>query len=290
MQLRQYQLRIVHIRRLFLSVLFLLATVSSSVVAQNASAFGDVTTFVARDYSFEGPEQISPGWHAIQLRNEGAEPHHVQFARLNDGVSTDQFFSALREEGEGWESLVTLNGGVSMTQPGTTNEALVDFTNPGTYVLLCFLPNAEGVPHLVMGMTGVLEVSGEPNGVAEPRADVEIHMKDFAYTLPASIQAGPTIWKVVNDGPQPHEMTVVKLDDGVSVDDFVTYVTQNGPADIPGTSLGGVQGLQEGLASYLSYDLEPGEYVVLCDVPDSNTGMPHFMLGMVAGFTVEEAN
>ena len=33
--------------------------------------------------------------------------------------------------------------------------------------------------------------------------------------------------------------------------------------------------------------LEPGRYVLLCFVPDEETGQPHALLGMVEEFTVE---
>ena len=33
-------------------------------------------------------------------------------------------------------------------------------------------------------------------------------------------------------------------------------------------------------------DLEPGEYIALCFVPDANDGAPHLVHGMVLPFTV----
>lgn len=261
-------------------------------LAQETHVAHATTQFVAHDYSFEGPSELTPGWHDIALRNDGAEVHHLQFARLNDDVTPEEFFQVLAAEGEGALRLGTLTGGVGMIPPGESANVLVDFSQPGTYVLLCFITNEEGVPHLALGMTDVLQVSeqvaGEP-GESEPVADIEVRMSDFAFSMPISVPAGEMTWRVVNDGPQPHEMALIRLNDGVTFEQFMTALTEGGEAGMPGTPIGGAQALSENLASYLTYDLAPGNYAAVCFVPDPETGLPHLALGMVAGFTVEEA-
>jgi len=54
----------------------------------------------------------------------------------------------------------------------------------------------------------------------------------------------------------------------------------------PFTGIGGVAPLSPGLTNYLLLDLTPGNYLTICFVPDAATGMPHFMMGMLAGFSV----
>ena len=51
----------------------------------------------AADYSYSAPEMINVGWTRIILTNSGAEPHHVQFLRLNDGVTVQMFEDALKQ-------------------------------------------------------------------------------------------------------------------------------------------------------------------------------------------------
>jgi hypothetical protein len=58
------------------------------------------------------------------------------------------------------------------------------------------------------------------------------------------------------------------------------------PAGPPFTEIGGMQALASGLAGWLVLDLEPGEYVAVCFVPTAE-GVPHLMLGMIQGFTVQ---
>jgi len=270
----------------------LLTLLLGGVVTAQADHYGHgSTTFAAHDYSFEGPTELTAGWQNVTLTNEGAEVHHLQFARLNDDVTPEQFFETLAAEGEAALRLAVMNGGVGMIPPGQSAEVLVDFTQPGTYVLLCFLPNAEGVPHLALGMTDVVQVTGEASdaAAAEPEVDLEIHMRDFAFDIPATLPEGAQTWKVVNDGPQPHEMIVVKLNEGATFEQFIADIEANGEGAMPGVPIGGAQALNANLASYLTYDLEPGQYAVICFVPDPETGQSHFLLGMAAGFSVEGA-
>jgi hypothetical protein len=37
----------------------------------------------------------------------------------------------------------------------------------------------------------------------------------------------------------------------------------------------------------MTLDLQPGEYVGLCFIPDPASGAPHVHLGMIAAFTVK---
>jgi len=246
------------------------------------------TVVVAHDYNFAGPAELTPGWHYVTLDNQGTEPHHLQFARLKEGATPDEFFAALQSEGESALRMVTMTGGVGIIPPGGSGEVLVDFTQPGIYVELCFVPNSEGVPHLALGMAGVVVVAGQAAEVPEPTADIEVRMSDFSYSLPSTITPGPHTWKIVNDGPQPHEMLVFRLNDDSTVGDFMAALATGDIAALPGEVFGGAQGLEAGLASYIDYDLPGGNYVVICLIPDPASGQPHVALGMVAKFSVAD--
>ncbi|MFA5552384.1 MAG: hypothetical protein WDA03_12300 [Trueperaceae bacterium] len=115
----------------------LVVAMLSAALAQDGHSGHATTQFVAVDYAFEGPNQLGAGWHNISLRNDGAELHHLQFARLNDGVTPDQFFQALAEQGEAALALAALTGGVGIIPPGASAEVLVDFTQPGTARTCC---------------------------------------------------------------------------------------------------------------------------------------------------------
>ena len=100
----------------------------------------------------------------VILTNSGAEPHHVQFLRLNDGVSFEQFQEALAL-GEGPAlALVQQMGGVGAIAPTYTAQAVLNLT-AGEYVILCFVPSpSDHVPHLAKGMLQSITVEAAAPG------------------------------------------------------------------------------------------------------------------------------
>jgi hypothetical protein len=52
------------------------------------------------------------------------------------------------------------------------------------------------------------------------------------------------------------------------------------------TPVGGTQAIFPGSSQLLQLDLEPGEYVVVCEVPSPGDGQPHHAKGMVRRVTV----
>lgn len=241
----------------------------------------------AADFSYAAPETISEGWVRVTLTNSGKEPHHVQFLRLNDGVTLEQFESTLKQ-GEGPALAMTKQqGGVGAVAPGMSVEAIINLP-AGQYVILCFIPSpTDHVPHHAKGMIKGLTVSESSNTASEPTADLTVTMKDFNYDLPESLSAGPMTIKVVNNGPESHEFNLLKLPEGKTLNDVTQFLkTPDGPP--PFIPVGGMNGLDVGMTGYLQLDLEPGNYVAICNIPSPKAeGHPHFTLGMIKVFTVK---
>jgi hypothetical protein len=122
--------------------------------------------------------------------------------------------------------------------------------------------------------------------VAQPKADGIVKLLDFSYVLPAEIKAGQQIWQVINEGQQPHEIMIIKLAQGKSMDDIQAFMQapQGAP---PFSQLGGFQAIDPGASGWLNLDLTPGEYVAICHIPDPATGHAHSELGMVMPFSVK---
>lgn len=263
--------------------------VGSLAWAQDHTAHGtSPLTIVGSDYAFDGPDTIAAGFVSLTFENAGAEPHHVQVVRLNDGVTPDEAVAALQQGPEVGMQLVELVGGVGVIMPGQSQTAIVDFSRPGIYLELCLVPDADGVPHFALGMARFFEVTPPATPVARPNIepDLTVRVLDFGYAFPAEIRAGPQVWEVVNDGPQPHEMLLMRVVDGVTVEQALASLAEETPTGPPlAIPVGGVQGLQAGLTSYLEFDLAPGSYIVVCHIPDPATGQPHLALGMISVFT-----
>lgn len=244
-------------------------------------------TITATDYAFEGPAQIEGGLVSINLVNKGKEPHHAQLAQLNDGVTMEQFQAALQQSPEAALPLVSLTGGPSVVDSGESQEVVVDLA-PGHYVWLCFVPDHEGVPHLAHGMIATMEVVENTKQTAAPeiKADATVKLLDFFFIMPAEVKAGHQVWKVVNEGQQPHEITIIKLAEGKTMEDVTAFI-QSPHGAPPFTDAGGFQGISSGQSGWLNLNLQPGNYVALCHIPDPASGHAHTELGMVMPFSVK---
>lgn len=246
--------------------------------------------FKGLDYAFESPDTIEAGLVTLEFENIGKEDHHLQLARLNDGVSFEQLVTTLQTESEAALALIETVGGVGIIQPGVTQSVTVDLQKPGLYVALCIIPNAEGIPHLALGMIKPIEVVAPAyaRNPEAPKADLEIHMLDFGYDIPTQIEAGKQTWEVFNAGVQPHEMLIAKLKDDKTITDVMNFLQGGEQGEAPYEFQGGAQGMATGYSNFVEFDFAVGEYVALCFIPDPATGKPHIALGMVRPFTVVE--
>lgn len=260
--------------------------VSIPVVTVTTSQSGDAEG--ADRYSFSLTDDLTAGPTQINLRNEGPEPHHVQVFKLDDGVTMDQFGEVLASGDE--SALLGVGafvGGTGTADPGSDSkaDALIDL-GEGNYVLLCFIPDAEGVPHLANGMVEPFTVGPADGGVADmPTPDATVELVDFGFDnsdLPSS-----GVIEVVNaSDAQPHEMNVLQLAEGAELAEVADFFeAPEGPP--PFASIGGMQALMPGGSSFLVLeDLDPGDYVLICHIPDPTDGVPHSAKGMAITTTV----
>jgi hypothetical protein len=247
-----------------------------------------IIDFDATDFAFNAPETLPAGRVTIRLSNHGAEPHHGQLMRINDGVSFDQFAGALQAEGEAALRLVSLEGGPGAIMPHGLSEVTLDL-KPGPYVLACFVAGPDGVPHLAKGMLKPLQVteSGAPvSTTTDTSTGATFTMRDFSFSMPDTLAAGAHTYKVVNAGPQPHELNILKLADA-SVSDQEVQAWLKDPSGPPRfEAFGGINGFSADGSGYMTLNLQPGTYLAICNIPDPATGLAHAHLGMLKRFTV----
>lgn len=254
--------------------------------APATSAIPTVTIHTA-DYTFTGPAELPAGRVTVEIINDGPQPHHVQLLRLNDGVTLDQFMAALQVSEFEALPLITLEGGPAVVPAGGEQKATMDLP-AGQYLLACFVADqTDGLPHLAHGMMQPIMVTGDATvTAAEPAADAEIVLKDFAFVTPDKAAAGHHTWKVSNTGKQPHEINLLKLADGKTMADVMTYLQAPEGAP-PFVAAGGLQAINPGATAWVDLDLTPGTYIAICFVPDPASEMPHLALGMMRPILVE---
>ncbi len=245
----------------------------------------NVVTVTAGDFFFQMPDTLKAGLTSFRLVNKGKELHHIQAVRLADGKTLQdlvQHFAA-SHVAPAWATEV---GGPNTGAPGAETEATFHL-RPGTYAILCVIPSPDGTPHLMKGMMKqVTVVTGDGEPTEAPRADIEIVLDDYSFEVTPALRAGRQVVRVDNRATQPHEILLARLAPGKTPADLITWaMTPDGPP--PGEPIGGTTALAKGEVNYLTLDLAPGEYGLICFIPDSKDGKPHFEHGMVTKISVK---
>jgi hypothetical protein len=119
-----------------------------------------------------------------------------------------------------------------------------------------------------------------------PPADVTFRLTDYDFKPSQPLTAGRHTIMVQNDGPQPHELVLLKLEPGKKVEDFGTWSESGMKGPPPAMPVGGISFLNKGSRGTFTADLSAGEYGLICFVPDAKDGKPHLAHGMMKSFTV----
>jgi uncharacterized cupredoxin-like copper-binding protein len=249
-------------------------------------------TIGALEYQFTGGAALAEaGQVRIALRNLGQEQHNVQLIRLNDGVTPERVSETLGEEpgGSGLLELGEPAGGPGAVEPGGTGEATQALT-PGRYLVVCTIRGRAGEAHAGDGMVGSFDVVPGGSAGTPPEADATIRLGDHSIGLPRRMPRRGTV-EVVNRGKLPHEVSFYRLPSGGSrgaaaVRRYVDSLDRKPlHPSVPFPAAGGVAAIAPGTSVRVKLDLEPGEYVAICLLPEPGKGS-HAELGMVARFRV----
>jgi hypothetical protein len=257
-------------------------------VAPAAQAGPNHVVVTAADFAFTAPDSITAGLEMFHLVNKGPSLHHIQIVQLLEGKNLADLMTALRNPGPppAWAKMV---GGPNATAPTGVDTAFAYLTlEAGNYALLCFIPDASGAPHFTKGMARPLTVTASAATPAmEPHPDVMVHLKDYDFTIAGNLTAGPHTIRVVNDGPQVHELVLFALAPGKKAMDLVTWVNTGMKGMPPAKPLGGATGLMPGGHETITVTLAKGNYGLYCFLPDAKDGKEHAMHGMVKQVTVD---
>ncbi|MCA1707662.1 MAG: hypothetical protein LC808_32080 [Actinobacteria bacterium] len=135
---------------------------ASPVSDTPATSVTTAVKIVATDFAFEiSPQAIPAGVVETTLVNEGEEPHQAGYYRLNDGVTFEDFVTAVTKD----DSMITQlaeTGGAGHLRPLSGGERGVrpgDDLEPGEYAVLCSIRDPEtGKNHYELGMSALLTV------------------------------------------------------------------------------------------------------------------------------------
>jgi hypothetical protein len=253
------------------------AFVSTSNVRDGraASAFKvPVVTVHANEFAFSAPKTIAAGQTTFRLVNDGKMSHHITILKLEQGKTMKDLEAAMKAPDAPPPKWLVAVGGPNVAVPGATIDATLDLT-PGNYVLVCMIPSpGDPTPHMMKGMVAPLTVAAA-GGVTQagatyaptPSPDVHLVVKDYGFQFSKPITAGKHTIHVMNQGPQDHEVIMMKLAPGKHVADFNTWVMTDMKGPPPAMPIAGTAAMANGRTVIFTDDFTPGTYAITCFVP-----------------------
>lgn len=247
-----------------------------------------VVTVTARDYRFDAPASIPAGTVTFKLKNTGKEIHHLWIVQLADGRTPAEFTAIMKNWGSELKmpKWATDVGGPNSADPSQVADGTMTL-DPGTYMLVCWIPSSDGMLHVMKGMVRPLTVTARgATKAAEPTADINVMLDDYVFELSTPITAGRHTIRVDNRATQSHEVVIGRLHEGHSMKDAIVWMNAGQYGQSPVTAIGGAAGLATGRHMFFTADFKPGKYVLLCFIPDAKDGKAHSDHGMIKEIVV----
>ena len=115
---------------------------------------------------------------------------------------------------------------------------------------------------------------------------MNIKAMDYSYNQPATVQAGLVDIHYMNNGGQPHQATIVRLNHGVTYDQFHSMLLKQGEAALNlSTPVVGPGAVLLGQSQDVVLNLSAGHYASVCFFRGQDN-VSHYMRGMMQSFTV----
>jgi hypothetical protein len=267
-----------------------------------ATAAPNLISLTATEYAFQAPDTLPAGWTTFRLANQGEEVHYGHIVRLEPGRTVpelvDAYAEAIRTSGPR-PKWVTRFGGPGGTFPGDSSR-VTQYLEPGSYVWICPVEDSGGTPHFAKGEFKPFVVHaagpGVANRAAAPEAGLVVRLMDYSFALDPPLRAGRHTVRVENAGVEPHDLVLMKLAPGTTIEEVRTWLNperarradQAGePAPSPAslvTGAGGIAAIAPGMESFFEADVTPGEYVLVCmaTAPDGRSHIEHGMIRQIS--------
>jgi len=265
----------------------------------------NVIQIVTENMDFQMPDTIPSGWNTFRYKNMSPQTHFFLVDKyppgktledvktlvmpvfdngmklINEGKSEEGFaeFGKLPE----WFSEVVFVGGSGLISPENVGKTTIKL-DAGYYIIECYVKMSNGVFHTSMGMSKELIVSDGISDTTEPMADIKIDISSTeGIVFHDSISSGRHTFSVfykdqiVHENFVGHDISLVRLGENANLealDKWMNWADPKGliePAPEGVTFLGGVNDMPTGSTGYFTVTLEPGNYVLISEVPNPSS-------------------
>ena len=265
-----------------------------------ASVTPTVVPLSSANYTFHAPDTVDAGWTTFQFANNGDDIHYAHIVQLDSERTVQELLEAYAEAirtSAARPKWIRRFGGPGGAAPGGSS-AVTQNLEPGSYVWICPVEDTAGHPHFAKGESKafVVRAATNPAGqAAPPVASAVIRLMDFSFTVDSQLTAGRHMIRVENAGPEPHDLVMLKLAPGETLEQVRSFLNPErarrpGEAGQPLPPLkslellaGGIAVIAPGMHVFFQTDLTPGEYVLVCmtTAPDGRAHIEHGMIQQI---------
>jgi len=277
----------------------------------------EVVRVVTKSMEFYAPDTIPSGWNTFVYENQSTEPHFILLDKYPEGKTIEDgakevgpaFDEGMAMIMEGnmeeameafgklpeWFSEVVFLGGTGLISAKETAITTLHL-QPGYYVMECYVRMPDGTFHNAMGMAKELIVTEKDSGMSPPEADIDINIwTRGGIGWNGQPKAGKNTFRVtygdqiVHENFVGHDVNLARMEEGADLQALEAWINWATPTGLMSstqpegfTFLGGTNDAPEGSVLYFEANLEPGQYVLISEVPNSNEK------GLLKTFTVSE--
>jgi len=267
--------------------------------------------------TFEGSSEIPSGWTTFKFVNASSMIHFALIDVPPEGISALEFTETVGQPFQdamdgmnagdeeavnaafakfpAWIGELKRSGGPGFLSPGLTAETTV-YLEPGEYAFECYV-KTNGIFHTTspgegqLGMMFEFTVTDKKTDAPEPTANVTLALKNSGMEIiDGALKTGMNTIRVdfVEQQALPsfvgNDVHIMRVDNDESISvagDWLDWRNKDGLEDpSPVVFLGGINDMPEGTRSYMTVDLQLGNYAFIAEVPNPQE------LGLVLPFEI----
>ena len=229
----------------------------------------------ASSIAFEGQPQVQTGYNRFVLENQRKGEAAVGIVRLKQGVTQEQFGAAVGK----------IQDPSQVERYGSLVASTFWVGGPARYATTIKLDNAD---YAVVDMTKKPQVKlgfhagPAANAAVAPKADVDVKLGDYAFSMPRTLKAGAHTVEVGNVGKHVHHALIVPLKRSAKDSKVIADIDKGKE---PRSAMAGppsalVEAVSPGTVNDVELKLRKGKYLFVCFMQNSARSKPHAMLGM----------
>jgi len=245
-----------------------------------------VLNVVANNGSIETPPTVPAGVTTVRLTIKGGVKREVVVHRVPAGTTPEDLVRGAAGRPEHWFDQWSFGG------PATPRDSALDATatldlRPGRYALVAYEVDSVGRPradkYVWREVTAMATSVLIPDRFAVP--DLTVRIKDAKIDVLGIVRTGQRIVQVENAGTRPHDLLVVRLRPGKTIDDVRRWDRDRAEAP-PFVYVGGLTPMSNGVTAQTKLLLQSGVHVVLCAMRHAGTRERDYQRGVMASFKV----